>query len=126
MRLGMRRKRWASSFGDPVNPEVVAPEAYQIGIGRFIGSFASNTQRHCRTHPKAARREERSGQNVAFWPLRFPVYCICLMAGGFHDPSMIDGGVSFGQYSRIIGMNFAFGAGSQLASLSLPGDSACR
>ena len=45
------------------------------------------------------------------------------MAGGFQVPSMIEGGVSFGQYSRIIGMNCAFGAGSQLASLALPGES---
>ncbi len=48
------------------------------------------------------------------------------IAGGFHEPSMIDGGVSFGQYSRNIGMNFALGAGNQLASLSLPGESACK
>jgi hypothetical protein len=47
-------------------------------------------------------------------------------AGGSHVPSRIEGGVSFGQYKRNIGMNFAFGAGSQLASLSLPGESACR
>jgi hypothetical protein len=39
---------------------------------------------------------------------------------------MIDGGVSFGQYRRSIGMNFAFGAGSQIASFALPGESACR
>ena len=41
-------------------------------------------------------------------------------------PSMIDGGVSFGQYSRSMGMNLAFGAGSQLASFALPGESAWR
>lgn len=35
------------------------------------------------------------------------------MAGGFHVPSRIEGGVSFGQYRRIVGMNLAFGAGSQ-------------
>ena len=32
-------------------------------------------------------------------------YCTCFVAGGFQVPSMIDGGVSFGQYSRIMGMN---------------------
>ena len=53
-------------------------------------------------------------------------YCTCFVAGGFHVPSMIDGGVSFGQYSRSMGMNLAFGAGSQLASLALPGESAWR
>src|SRR5580692_1932456 len=53
-------------------------------------------------------------------------YCTCLIAGNSHDPSRIVGGVSFGQYRRSIGMNFALGAGSQLASLPLPGESACR
>src|SRR5215475_8053685 len=42
---------------------------------------------------------------------------------GTHEPSSTDGGFSFGQYMRIIGMNSPLGAGSQLASLSLPGDS---
>ena len=35
----------------------------------------------------------------------------------------IDGSFSFGQYRRSIRMNLPLGAGSQLASLSLPGDS---
>src|SRR5580704_7163844 len=48
------------------------------------------------------------------------------MAGGVHVPSMMDGGVSFGQYSRSIGMNLALGAGSQLASFAFPGESAWR
>src|SRR5262245_6510026 len=62
--------------------------------------------------------------------MRFPRYFTRFVAGGtrftpggFQVPSMIDGGVSWGQYSRIISTNFSFGAGSQLASLSLPGDS---
>src|SRR5690242_627794 len=38
---------------------------------------------------------------------------------------MIDGASVFGQYSRIIRMNLPRGAGSQLASLSLPGDAFC-
>ena len=37
-----------------------------------------------------------------------------------------EGDVSFGQYRRIMGMNFALGAGSQLVSLALPGESAWR
>lgn len=45
-------------------------------------------------------------------------------SGIFQLPSMIDGGFSFGQYSRIISTNSSFGAGSQFDSLSLPGDSA--
>jgi hypothetical protein len=43
--------------------------------------------------------------------------------GTFHDPSMIDGFFSLGQYIRIIRMKSPSGAGSQLASLSLPGES---
>ena len=46
------------------------------------------------------------------------------MAGGFQLPSMIEGGVSLGQYNRNIVINFALGAGNQFASLALPGDSA--
>src|SRR5215467_11087772 len=36
---------------------------------------------------------------------------------------MIDGGVSCGQYMRSIRTNLPSGAGSQLASISLPGES---
>jgi len=35
----------------------------------------------------------------------------------------IEGGCSLGQYIRIVRMKSPFGEGSQLASLSLPGDS---
>ena len=35
---------------------------------------------------------------------------------------MVEGGVSLGQYSLNIRMNLPAGAGSQLDSLSLPGD----
>ena len=35
--------------------------------------------------------------------------------GGDHVPSRIEGGFSFGQYIRIIRMNWSLGAGSQLA-----------
>jgi hypothetical protein len=45
------------------------------------------------------------------------------IAGGFQVPSMTDGAVSLGQYRRSIRTNFSLGAGSQFASLSLPGDS---
>ena len=44
-------------------------------------------------------------------------------AGGFHDPSRMDGGLSFGQYIRSIKTNFPAGAGSQFDSLSAPGES---
>src|SRR6476660_4339285 len=43
-------------------------------------------------------------------------------AGGFHEPSRIDGGVSLGQYMRNIRMNLPVGAGSQFDSLFAPGD----
>ena len=59
-------------------------------------------------------------------PPEGPDYPAALIAGGFQVPSIIDGGVSVGQYSRSIGMNLAFGAGSQLASFALPGGSAWR
>src|SRR5262249_9608451 len=44
-------------------------------------------------------------------------------AGGFQVPSRIDGSSSLGQYIRSVRRNGPFGAGSQLASLSLPGGS---
>ena len=50
-------------------------------------------------------------------------YEACFTSGGFHVPSRIDGGVSLGQYSRIISTNAPAGAGSQFCSLSLPGES---
>ena len=47
-------------------------------------------------------------------------------AGGSQVPSRIDGSFSRGQYRRSIRMNWSWGAGSQLDSLSLPGDSFWR
>ena len=44
------------------------------------------------------------------------------MDGTFHVPSMIDGGVAFGQYILSIGTNGPLGVGNQLASLSFPGE----
>jgi hypothetical protein len=41
----------------------------------------------------------------------------------FHDPLMIDGLFSLGQYNRSIRMKSPGGAGSQFASFSFPGDS---
>src|SRR5271157_5276373 len=49
-----------------------------------------------------------------------------LAAGGVQLPSTIEGGVVVGQYKRMTKTNLPFGAGSQLASFALPGDSACR
>ncbi len=46
--------------------------------------------------------------------------------GGCQLPSRIDGEVSEGPYTRRHRLNVSLGAGSQLASLSFPGDSAWR
>ena len=46
-----------------------------------------------------------------------------LTAGGAQLPSRMEGGVSFGQYMRIVRLKWPFGTGSQLASWSFPGDS---
>jgi hypothetical protein len=43
-------------------------------------------------------------------------------AGGFHEPSRIEGGLSLGQYKRNIKMNLPVEAGSQFDSLFAPGD----
>src|SRR6266849_6735982 len=43
--------------------------------------------------------------------------------GIFQVPVRIDQSFSFGQYKHSIRMNLSLGAGNQLASLSLPGDS---
>ena len=69
-----------------------------------------------------SRRPSQSADVVQ--PSRKSNYWATLTAGGFHVPSIIEGGVCLGQYSRIIGMNLAFGAGSQFASFALPGESA--
>ncbi len=53
------------------------------------------------------------------------VHCIFVTAGGFHEPSMIDGGVSVGQYMRSVTLKGPEAAGSQFDSLSLPGEAAC-
>jgi hypothetical protein len=42
--------------------------------------------------------------------------------GTFQEPSRSDGSVALGQYNRIIKIKSPLGAGSQFASLSLPGD----
>lgn len=49
-----------------------------------------------------------------------------LIGGGFHEPLRNEIGPSFGQYKRNITLNFPFGAGSQFASLSAPGEAAWR
>ena len=46
--------------------------------------------------------------------------------GGVQEPLRIEGAVSFAQYMLSIGMKSSAGAGNQLASLSLPGESFWR
>jgi len=48
-----------------------------------------------------------------------------ITGGIFQLRSRVEVGVPFGQYIRSIRMNRSAGAGSQLASRSLPGDSCC-
>jgi hypothetical protein len=49
------------------------------------------------------------------------------IGGGFQVPSRIEGGVSFGQYSRSMGMNLPLCVvGSQFDSFAAPGELACR
>ena len=67
-----------------------------------------------RTWCRATSSCSRSGRN----------YGTGLTGGMCHVPSRIDGFFSLGQYSRNIRLNRSFGAGSQLDSLSGPGDSA--
>ena len=62
-------------------------------------------------------RTAAPGRTPVLWPQ--PTF---VTAGGFQLPSMIEGGVSSGQYMRSIRTNLPAGAGSQFASLSAPGD----
>jgi hypothetical protein len=74
----------------------------------------------------AAGRQYRTSADAMF-PAPAEFYCFIQLTlttcGTFQLPSMIEGGVSFGQYIRSIKTKSPFGAGSQLASLSAPGDS---
>jgi hypothetical protein len=65
-----------------------------------------------------------SNDVAGYTRLRFTrsIYWTCLTVGIGHVPSMIEGGFSFGQYIRNISTNCPAGAGSQFASLSLPGE----
>ena len=55
---------------------------------------------------------------------RLPLNQLTFLTGGIsHEPLTIEGSFSFGQYMRSIRMNLPDGAGSQLDSLSEPGES---
>ena len=68
---------------------------------------------------KAVRRDQ-GAPSTAPRPEQRWLYSIDLTGGIFHEPSSID---SFGQYNRSMRMNLPAGDGSQLDSLSLPGES---
>src|SRR5215475_12838502 len=89
----------------PPTGERLLPPAPQIR-----GQVACSTPQQ-----RIARRDGRA--------MRSNVYEASLTSAGFHVPSRMDGGFSLGQYNRIISTKASAGAGSQLASLSLPGES---
>src|SRR5262249_45378915 len=69
-----------------------------------------------------------SAQGHGGWSAAMPLFrsvdqLTFFTAGIVHDPSMIEGLLSLGQYIRSIKTNFPGGAGSQLDSLAAPGDS---
>src|SRR5262245_13711787 len=87
-------------------------------------SVTSTAELPCSVTPTVANRCAATALVRGWEPEgRRPHFPATVTAGGFQLPSRIDGAVSFGQYSRIMRMNSPLGAGSQLASLSLPGDS---
>jgi hypothetical protein len=74
-----------------------------------------------------ARPQDRSWIAAALTsPSEADRYDTRITGGGSHEPrpgGKIAGALSFGQYMRIVRMKSPLGAGSQFASLSLPGDS---
>src|SRR5215510_11387248 len=78
--------------------------------------------------PSSGRPALPSGQGHGGWSAPMPLprsvgQLTFFTAGIVHDPSMIEGLLSLGQYIRSIKMNFPGGAGSQLDSLAAPGES---
>ena len=65
-------------------------------------------------------------QRVSFAAPANRPYVATSIGGAFQVPSRIEIGASLGKYRCSMTLNFALGAGSQFASLSLPGDSAWR
>jgi hypothetical protein len=65
-----------------------------------------------------APKRRRAVNLYLYWADKPTVVCDLTTGGGFHLPVSAS---DFGAYSRIVRLNGAFGAGSQLASLSLPG-----
>ena len=65
----------------------------------------------------------RPSAKVSHVRSRGPSHLVFCTGGGFHVPSRIEGGVSFGQQSRSMGMNLPLCVvSSQLASLAVPGE----
>ena len=97
-------KNWATAYDFPaVRENRVVLEEFPVRSMGIMQGFAFNTRRD-----KFKDARVRRAFNYAF------------------DFEEMNKQLFFGQYKRIIGINFAFGAGSQLASLPLPGESACK
>src|SRR6185503_13930819 len=108
-----------SSTEDPCRSSSVA--ALTIGANAWTRSSATTTT--------ALRRDRHSFMLVpargptmddARFPTTAPVQFTRFTGGGIHLLSSIAG---FGQYTRMVMLNSPAAAGSQLASLSLPGES---
>src|SRR3954449_12435628 len=115
------RRPTGTCAGRPAGP---APARRGPGPGGARGGASGNASLG---EPVTSRSEERAVQRArqefnagpALQPTRWT-------QGGAQLPLRIDGEVAFGQYMRSIGMKSPRGAGSQLLSLSAPGDSAWK
>ena len=89
--------------------EVTPSDELMAGYGR-------RAPKKSRTKSRGTCSSPRSGHRTG--------YATSLTGGMCQVPSRIDGFVVLGQYSRSMRVNRSFGAGSQLDSLSAPGESA--
>ena len=105
------KRATVAAFGWPANQELDA--VYPYTEVDSAGQKLTGANKYTLTFAKDATPPVNG-----FWSIT-----MYMIDGGFHEPLMIEGDVSLGQYIRSIGRKSPFGAGSQLASLSLPGDS---
>jgi hypothetical protein len=96
--------------------------ASQTSPSSLVGRVLINLS--CRLRPKSDRdtalpRNDAKGHKRTFGVQADYAFST---RGGVHVPLRIEGVFSFGKYIRSIGRNSPFGAGSQLASLSAPGE----
>ena len=118
-----------------------APACPLCGIQPVELDDRSGPQQTLRCRKPCAWRQQdaepRSGDAIGFYPRqqgfardtndakRFN-YGTRVTAEGFQLPSIIDGFLSLGQYIRSVRLKSPSAAGSQFASLSLPGESCWR